>query len=399
MTLIFSYKIFPTERYKSSMILIMLNRRSTKLLPLLTILSCLSILNTSSASYGRKQNPAASVTGQDRGPGSLPAGADTDTEPAFGMGLDQEETLFQNFIQKFNKTYTRGSNEYSKRLQIFKESLLKHELLNAFATHRDHATYGITKFSDLTVEEFKSEYLGAIRTPDQNLSIPRPFQRPFKSVPSVYDLRSIKPSVVTPVRNQKSCGACWAFSVVETMETQIALKYKHLTELSVQELVDCGTAAGDGGCRGGVPCKTLHWLNQTKTSLVPESTYPYKAKKGDCRIIKNSTLNAVVSDFSCGNYTINEEVMPSMVYNHGPLSISVDAEAWQYYLGGIIQYHCTPSYLNHAVQIVGYDMSGDIPFYIVRNSWGADWGIDGYLKIKIGNNVCGVASAVQTISV
>eukprot|EP00057_Strongylocentrotus_purpuratus_P035252 XP_798313.2 PREDICTED: cathepsin O [Strongylocentrotus purpuratus] len=355
-------------------VLRMLCRPSASLLPLIITLSCLSSLN--SASFDGKLNS---------------------TDSTFSV----EESFFQIFIQKFNKTYTRGSQEYFKRYRIFKESLLKHEMLNAIATHRDHATYGITKFSDLTSEEFQFQYLGTASIPDQSVrSVPGPVRRPLKTMPLVYDLRSIKPPVVTPVKNQKSCGACWAFSVVETMETQIALKTKRLTQLSAQELVDCGTAAGDGGCRGGIPCKTLDWLNRTKTSLVPESTYPYIAKKGDCRINKNSTLNAVVTNFSCGNYAADEEhVMPAMLYNQGPLSISVDAESWQYYLGGIIQYHCTPTYLNHAVQIVGFDMSGDIPFYNVRNSWGVNWGIDGYLKIKIGNNVCGVASAVQTVSV
>ena len=76
-----------------------------------------------------------------------------------------------------------------------------------------------------------------------------------------------------------------AFSVVETIETKIAMKTKQLTELSPQELVDCGTAAGDSGCHGGVPCKTFSWLNRTKTRLVPESDYPYKAKKGVCEIL------------------------------------------------------------------------------------------------------------------
>lgn len=61
--------------------------------------------------------------------------------------------------------------------------------------------------------------------------------------------------------------------------------------------------------------------------------------------------------------------MPAMLYNQGPLSISVDAESWQYYLGGIIQYHCTPTYLNHAVQIVGFDMSGGLEVRGQRSSW------------------------------
>ncbi|XP_072171245.1 cathepsin O-like [Diadema setosum] len=314
-----------------------------------------------------------------------------------------EEWLFKDFIERFNKTYA-NSIEYFKRFEIFKASLTKHEQLNSLRTHRDHARYGITKFADLTTEEFVGQYLSSAPHP----TLPSASWPPVvgaslhaeKSIPLKYDMRSIKPSVISPVRNQKSCGACWAFSVVETVESRVAMKTKRLTQLSPQELVDCGTAAGDSGCHGGVPCRTLDWLNRTKTEIVTDATYPYKAKKGDCKIISSASENAVVSGYTCGNYTTNEAVaMPTALYLHGPLSISADAESWQYYLNGIIQYHCTPNYLNHAVQIVGYDRTAEIPYYMVRNSWGADWGIDGYLHIMIGGNVCGVASAVQTVTV
>lgn len=83
---------------------------------------------------------------------------------------------------------------------------------------------------------------------------------------------------------------------------------------------------------------------------------------------------------------------------HGPLTVAVDATSWQDYLGGIIQYHCDPN-RNHAVQIVGYDLSGDIPYFIVRNTWGPNYGVDGYLKIAIGKNLCGIAEEVSSIDV
>lgn len=87
--------------------------------------------------------------------------------------------------------------------------------------------------------------------------------------------------------------------------------------------------------------------------------------------------------------------------NDGPVVAAVNGLLWQNYLGGIIQFHCDGlmAHLNHAVQIVGYDMQGDIPYYIVRNSWGERFGNDGYLKIQIGGNVCGVANQVSTLRV
>lgn len=76
---------------------------------------------------------------------------------------------------------------------------------------------------------------------------------------------------------------------------------------------------------------------------------------------------------------------------HGPVAAAVNAISWQNYLGGVIQYHCDGSFnsLNHAVQIVGYDLSSAIPHYIVKNSWGSAFGDKGYLYIAVGDNLCG----------
>lgn len=90
-----------------------------------------------------------------------------------------------------------------------------------------------------------------------------------------------------------------------------------------------------------------------------------------------------------------------LIANHGPVAVAVNALTWQNYLGGVIQFHCDSSLdmLNHAVQIVGYDLTAEIPHYIVRNSWGESFGEKGYLKIAIGSNMCGLAHEVASIYV
>ena len=94
----------------------------------------------------------------------------------------------------------------------------------------------------------------------------------------------------------------------------------------------------------------------------------------------------------------SEEEIIKGVATHGPLAVAVDGLSWQDYLGGIIRYNCE-SHLNHAAEIVGYDLSGPIPYYIVKNSWGADFGIEGYLHIEIGKNLCGLAMRVSALDV
>lgn len=96
-----------------------------------------------------------------------------------------------------------------------------------------------------------------------------------------------------------------------------------------------------------------------------------------------------------------ERKILNLLANYGPVITAVNGLLWQNYLGGIIQFHCDGSTasLNHAVQLVGYDMSGDVPYYIVRNSWGKKFGNNGYLKIQIGGNVCGLANQVSVLRV
>lgn len=74
------------------------------------------------------------------------------------------------------------------------------------------------------------------------------------------------------------------------------------------------------------------------------------------------------------------------------MAAAVNALSWQNYLGGVIQYHCDGSFnnLNHAVQITGYDKSAAIPHYIIKNSWGTNFGDKGYMYIGIGSNLCGM---------
>nr|KAF6479588.1 cathepsin O [Molossus molossus] len=99
--------------------------------------------------------------------------------------------------------------------------------------------------------------------------------------------------------------------------------------------------------------------------------------------------------------------MAKVLLTFGPLVGIVDAVSWQDYLGGIIQHHCSSGEANHAVIITGFDKTGSTPYWIVRNSWGSSWGVDGYAHVKMGRNICeklgpknggGVNGATQTVS-
>uniref|UniRef100_H3ABR0 Cathepsin O n=1 Tax=Latimeria chalumnae TaxID=7897 RepID=H3ABR0_LATCH len=193
------------------------------------------------------------------------------------------------------------------------------------------------------------------------------------------------------------CGGCWAFSIVGGIETAYAIKWNRLEELSVQQVIDC--AYNSNGCSGGSPVRALSWLNQTHEKLVKDSEYPFKAKTGICHYFPKSEFGISIQDYFAANFSGIEDVMMEKLMKCGPLTVVVDAVSWQDYLGGIIQHHCSSGEANHAVLITGFDKTGDIPYWIVRNSWGTTWGIDGYVHIKMGENVCAMKDSVVRIAV
>nr|CAD7595587.1 unnamed protein product [Timema genevievae] len=149
------------------------------------------------------------------------------------------------------------------------------------------------------------------------------------------------------------------------------------------QVIDCARN-GNMGCDGGDTCNLLDWLVASKTSIEPEKMYPFTWQTQSCK------LKGLIIMFLVASMVGQENMLMTLLASHGPVVVAVNALNWQNYLGGIIQFHCDGgvNQLNHAVQLVGYDRSGPTPFYIARNSWGADFGDRGFLYLAIGSNIC-----------
>jgi len=355
-------------------------------------------------------------------------------------GPDEEgqlTTQFNNFTQTFGKTY-QSEIEKERRFAAFKKSLKEIRRLNEGSStgklllgdsetgsetaywkpgqpkNMGTASWGITPFADLSTDEFRTQFL------DPNLKhhIERQRNRSrhhhaknqhpadgilFENLITKRRKRAVNKlkvdwrtkGIITPIKQQKSCGACWAFSTVETVESMHALSTGDLQLLSVQQVIDC-SRNGNLGCNGGDTCTAIEWM--TGRQLAKETEYPTTLKTENCLLHSASTGVRVSSNYSCKALGGNENSMLEVLENHGPVTVAVDATNWQYYVGGIIQWNCDTN-LNHAVQIVGYDKTGDVPHYIVRNSWGTGFGDKGYLYVAIGSNLCGIASHVAWLSV
>jgi cathepsin F len=291
---------------------------------------------------------------------------------------------FSKFIHKYNKVY-QSSEEYQRRFEIFKASMERSEQ----ASEEDGATFGVTKFSDMTPEEFKGTVLmskTAFPAEDQSVE-------PFLLNPSFpLDIDWRIKGAVTPVKDQGQCGSCWAFSATEAIESAWILKgfaKSNSINLSPQQLVDCDKEVY--GCNGGTTESAYNYLLKAG-GQEGISYYPYTAKDGTCQF-NASYINAKIQTFvKTGG---NENNIQNNLVNYGPLSICVDAAHWQNYQSGVMRARqCCPfglCELDHCVQLVGYNATSSPGYWIVRNSWAADWGVDGYIHLEMGSNTCGIS--------
>jgi len=313
----------------------------------------------------------------------------------FALGLSTHPNdLFLDFIQTHKRVYASPA-ETVRKLAVFKNNLAKIEDLNS---KFPGVTFGINKFADLTKEEFKSMYLSSkpmIR--DHTLPVaPLYSEEEIKAIPSTWDWRP--KGAVTPVKDQGGCGSCWSFSTTGNIEGQWFLAGNKLVGLSEQNLVDCdhqcstyeGEKTCDDGCNGGLMQNAYQYVIKTG-GIDTEASYPYQGIDGQCQFAAKN-VGAKIRNFTM--LSSNEDQMAAYLVQHGPVSIAANAEEWQFYIGGVFYIPCFTS-LDHGILIVGYGNETDIfdqnmPYWIVKNSWGADWGENGYIRIERGDGKCGL---------
>jgi cathepsin F len=295
------------------------------------------------------------------------------------LAVLDETVLFEAYKAQYNKNYA-SPDEEALRFENFKLSLDR-------VQSRNSASFGLTKYSDMSPEEFKSSLLGYIR-PESRSDV-GVLPTGDVDVPQTLDWRNQK--MVTPVKDQGQCGSCWAFSTVENIESMYCMKNQidcsTFAPLSPQEIVDCDTT--DQGCDGGDPPTAYAFVMQ-EGGLEDDSAYPYTAQDGTCAFQAN-LVKVTITNWQYATTNSDETTMQSNLVNWGPLSICVDAEPWQDYTGGVMMASDCSNSLDHCVQLVGYDMTQSTPFWIVRNSWGMDWGENGYIRLQYGQDTCGCA--------
>uniref|UniRef100_A0A0G4GUB3 Peptidase C1A papain C-terminal domain-containing protein n=1 Tax=Chromera velia CCMP2878 TaxID=1169474 RepID=A0A0G4GUB3_9ALVE len=329
----------------------------------------------------------------------------------------QEDMTFDEFVMRYQKGYA-SPEERAQRKAVFEENAAWVKAHNADPSSTWVAS--LNRFSDITPEEWGQGYMGVNTTmlgafasmkhkTDMFINFKEgkdedaPEKIDLSALPARVDWRDSH--IVAPVKEQGLCGSCWAFASISTIESYWAKATGSLTELSEQQILDCSEYPpmakqyGIAGCQGGLP-EMAYETALKMGALTSEWTYPYLSYRGQNReCLYNMTEgldftgqtgnpffpSALISGYKAIQPNSYDEVMFHLAH-HGPLTLGVDASRWKFYRGGVFN-NCPsgdePINLNHAVNLVGYGTDEQLgPYWLIRNSWGATWGEQGYMRIK-----------------
>ena len=216
----------------------------------------------------------------------------------------------------------------------------------------------------------------------------------FEDVIVPFNVDWRKKGVVSSVKNQLKCGGCWAFSSAEAVESIWAINNKQLYNLSEQELIDCTTSYGNHGCEGGSMLYGFQYI--VDNGICTNISYPYVAQDQMC---SNTTCDKVVKIHNFSLVKQNNENILKRAVAQNPVSVAIQANkrSFQFYQSGIYNDIDCGYELDHGVLLVGYgyDFELDMKYWIIKNSWGEEWGDNGYIRIQRNiddsRGLCGIA--------
>jgi len=310
---------------------------------------------------------------------------------ALALSAPIQESLNSHW-EAYKTTHNKVYAEHEELLRriIWEQNLKVIHDHNLDADMGKHTYWlGMNQYGDMPHEEFVKQMNGYKMAQKTNGSL---YLAPSHvAIPDEVDWR--KEGYVTKVKNQGQCGSCWSFSATGSLEGQHFKKSQTLVSLSEQNLCDCSRKYGNNGCEGGLMDNAFRYIKDNK-GIDTEESYPYEAEDKKCRF-KSSDVGATDTGFT-DIPSRNEDALKSAVATVGPISVAIDAghQSFQLYKHGVYnERRCSQTQLDHGVLAVGYGTSNGADYWLVKNSWGESWGMEGYIMMSRNKeNQCGIAT-------
>jgi len=303
-----------------------------------------------------------------------------------------EDLLWDRFKSSYKKNFF-DSHDESYRKTVFVANLRRINKHNEEQAEGWHTfTMAMNEFGDLTGEEFFAKYTG-YRGP----------QNDFLRSKNVADLSAVvadasvdwtTKGAVTPIKNQGQCGSCWAFSATGAIEGSWFIAKNQLVSLSEQDLMDCSKSEGNNSCEGGLMDYAFEYVIKAK-GICSESEVPYKAV--DQSTCKKCKIVATIANYTDVGHT-EADLEKAVTQQPVAVAIEADQDSFQFYSNGVLTGDCGTQ-LDHGVLAVGYGVDSGTKYWKVKNSWGASWGMSGYVLIERGKSQdggqCGILLAAS----
>ncbi|KAJ1605915.1 cryptopain-cysteine proteinase secreted [Cryptosporidium canis] len=303
---------------------------------------------------------------------------------------------FEEFKRKYHKKYG-SKEEEAERFEIFKQNMNFIQITNSQGFSY---VLEMNEFGDLTKEEFMARFTGYRKGHHEDERVYMGENTQVGSSEEEFvppdSVNWIKSGCVNPIRNQKSCGSCWAFSAVAALEGAVCAQTNQgLPSLSEQQLVDCTKRNGNFGCKGGTMGLAFQYAIKNRY-LCTNDDYPYYAEEKTCK--ESQCRNYIEVPIETYRYVVPRSIysLKTALAKYGPVSVAIQADQtpFQFYKSGVFDAPCGTQ-INHGVVLVGYDVdeTTNKEYWLVRNSWGENWGEKGYIKLALHSGrkgTCGI---------
>ncbi len=320
-------------------------------------------------------------------------------EQIFAKYASNTKSLFKVWHFIYNKEYDYNTEEGIRRYRIFKKNVMEVKRHNV---SKSSYKMGLNNLSDMTDEEITEYYnikpitdkdmirnlrsLKGVSLDDFNEDEQEIRRRPSSNIGHSEHKPIDHRENMRPVRSQKRCGSCWAFTTQAVLEGVLAMQEGAALDdwISTQQSVDCDPY--NGGCNGGWFRGALTYFKEN--NLIWEKEYPYEAIKRSCKYDDKKKSQWKLEGF----LTYIHKRSPAGGFDEqlqrGPVAVAVAASCrWYRYKKGIFDGTCS-SQVNHAVTLVGYgktektECTEGAAYWIIRNSWGLGWGEQGHMRVK-----------------